>query len=78
MSVLEIAPPLRPGAEADWAPGTTGTVTRDRPGPSPRPGCLPQAAVGGSGPTLWDTLRLAWSDLHTMRDLRHGAGAPAP
>ena len=78
MTVLGIAPPLRPWTEGDWAAGTTGPVTRERLGQSPRPGCLSQAAAGGSGPTLWNTLRLAWSDPQTTRDPRAGAGASAP
>lgn len=78
MSVLEIASHLRPGIAADRAPGTTGTATRDLPALSSRPGCLPRAAAAGSGPTLWDTLRLGWRDPQTMRGPHEGAGAPAP
>jgi len=69
MSVLEIALPLRATAGVDRAPAAATVLTPVLLGLSSVPGVLPLAEVAGPGETLWDLLRLSWTEKQTMRDL---------
>lgn len=72
MSVLEMEAPARARPKADEAPGLVVAVTPAMLGLSSRLAFVAAVGVSPDRPTLWDSLRLSWSEPRTARDLLGG------